>query len=312
MMPFILACPKCGSLLDCPNPDEYRCPRDQSSYLKKDGIWRFLPQERAVIYKAFIQDYEEIRRQEGRGSPDRAYYQTLPFHDLTGRFQGDWRIRSISFRTLNDILIRPLHNQLQRGLTILDLGAGNCWLSNRLSLSGHSVAAIDILDNPMDGLGAHMYYDSNFIPIQAEIDHLPLANQQVDLIIYNGSFHYSTDYQTTLYEALRVLKSDGSIAIIDTPIYQRESSGEQMVLEREQSFQCQYGFPSNALPFENYLTYDRLNKLSLGLNIQWKLHTPNYGLRWALRPMRAKLRGHREPAKFKLIVGKPTGRDSDS
>jgi hypothetical protein len=78
-----------------------------------------------------------------------------------------------------------------------------------------------------------------------------------------------------------------------------------MVCEREQNYLQKYGFPSNALPFENYLTYDRLQELSIQVNIQWDIVTPNYGLKWASLPIRAKLRGHREPARFKLIIGKP-------
>jgi SAM-dependent methyltransferase len=184
------------------------------------------------------------------------------------------------------------------------VGAGNGWLSGRLALRGHQVAGVDLQTGKLDGLGAWVHYDAPFTPVQAEFDRLPFAPGQADLLIFNASFHYSTGYEATLAEALRVLRPEGCLAIVDSPIYHDASSGTQMVRERESQFQRDYGFPSNAIPCENYLTYDRLDRLAADLGLRWELIKPFYGWRWALRPWRARLRGHREPAGFLVIVGK--------
>src|SRR3546814_17387532 len=43
------------------------------------------------------------------------------------------------------------------------------------------------------------------------------------------------------------------------------------------------------------------------LSIRWAVHRPWYGPRWALRPLIAKLRGHREPSRFRLYVARKPG-----
>jgi hypothetical protein len=92
--------------------------------------------------------------------------------------------------------------------------------------------------------------------------------------------------------------------IMDSPVYRRSDSGQKMVAEREEQFKQEYGFASDNLQSENYLTYARLKELAQALNLTWKFVTPFYGLRWMLRPLAAVLLRRREPAKFHLIVGK--------
>lgn len=78
-----------------------------------------------------------------------------------------------------------------------------------------------------------------------------------------------------------------------------------MVQERQEQFYKKYGFPSNALASENYLTYQRLANLSAYLGLRCQILSPFYGLGWVLRPWKARLLGRREPAKFHLVVLQP-------
>ena len=75
-----------------------------------------------------------------------------------------------------------------------------------------------------------------------------------------------------------------------------------MVQERQSQFSERYGFPSNALASENYLTYQRLSDLAAGLELSCQILTPFYGIGWALRPWKARLLRRREPAKFHLVI----------
>ena len=43
--------------------------------------------------------------------------------------------------------------------------AGSGWLAYRLALRGHSVIAVDLLDDALDGLGAKKHYGSRFAAI---------------------------------------------------------------------------------------------------------------------------------------------------
>jgi ubiquinone/menaquinone biosynthesis C-methylase UbiE len=270
-----------------------------------DGIWRFLLPESEAHYTRFIADYETVRRAEGRGSTSADYYRALPFKDLSGLYRADWRIRARSFRALVKILTQ-LQNPLERSLKILDLGAGNGWLSSRLSAQGDRVIAVDLLVNEQDGLGAWKNYEHSFTPVQAEFNHLPIMDHFADAVIFNASFHYSEDYITTLKEALRVTSRAGLMIIIDSPVYRHDASGEKMVTEREAQFRQKYGFASDNLQSGNYLTYSRLKELAQQLNLKWRFITPFYGLRWMFRPLISAVFRRREPAKFHVIVGRKT------
>ena len=302
--PFVYICPGCHTRLELSNQDTLGCPADQLTFPKDSGIRRFLLPERKELFDRFIKDYETIRLKEGRGTASPAYYQTLPFRDLSGKFTDAWQIRARSYQVFRDLILHPAESSAIRPLKILDLGAGNGWLSNRLAQRGHQVAAVDLTTNSYDGLGAWVYYETSFEPIQAEFDHLPLADVQCDLIIFNASIHYSVKYETTLCESLRVLKPWGQLVILDTPVYHNPSSGLQMVKEREAAFVRQYGIPSNSLPSENFLTDARIESLGNELRIKWDIYQPGYGLRWKLRPWLARLHREREPARFLVIVGR--------
>ncbi len=267
-----------------------------------------MPEGRAKQYEDFLREYQIVRAQEGWGASHADYFRALPRVARDDPQRKTWRIRAKSFGALLDRAVAPREAQLGRPMRILDLGAGNCWLSHRLAQRGHQVAAVDISLSTTDGLGAHVWYQPHrFLPVQAEFDRLPFAAGQMDLVLFNASLHYSTDCAVTLTEARRVLRPDGRLVIMDSPVYEGAASGEQMVRERETAYQRTYGFRSNALGAENFLTTERLNELAVAVGIRWEVFAPFYGVDWLLRPWKAKLRGSREPAKLPLIVGSLPG-----
>ena len=270
---------------------------------KQAGIWRFLRPEQQRHYQQFVKEYETVRQAEGRESPDAGYYRALPFCDPTHPLAQSWRIRAISYTALRDRVISGMTKALKPTLRIVDLGAGNGWLSNRLAELGHHVLAVDLTINSFDGLGVCKHYATTFEKIQATFAELPLPDRRCDLVIFNASFHYSEDYRETMAEALRLLDVGGKLVILDSPIYHDATSGERMVRERETWFEGQFGFRSNALASEHFLTFDRIESLAKEFEIKWQFIRPTYGLKWHLKPLLARLRGSREPAKFILLVG---------
>lgn len=300
MPPFTFACPQCHALLDTSTPNLWRCPAGHGPYPLEDGIWRCLTPAQSSYYAQFVQEYETVRRAEGWGSPSAAYYRALPYPGRDDPHAAIWHIRARSYQTLQRRLLAGRPPQ-----RILDLGAGNGWLSHRLAQAGHHLLAIDLLVNPVDGLGAHHHYPPPpFLPIQASFNQLPLAAGQADLVIYNGSIHYATDYEQTLREARRLLAPAGTIVIMDSPCYSQPDSGAQMVRERQARFQQAFGFAANALPNENFLTPGRVATLAAELGLTWRIYKPFYGWRWALRPWLARLAGHRQPAQFYLLAAR--------
>jgi SAM-dependent methyltransferase len=299
-----LACPRCHTPLEEVEAVTKRCSKDGLTFQRLDGIWRMLLPEREEYFAPFVREYETVRRGERRGSGDKAYYNSLPYRDLTGTTPHGWKIRAASFDAFLERVLEPMEKELSRPLRVLDLGAGNGWLSNRLAFRGHDVAAVDLTVNDFDGLGCHRFYESAFLPVQAEFDHLPFAEASAEAVVFNASLHYSVDIERTLREALTVLDARGVLVILDSPFYRDGASGARMVAEREAQFRKQYGFASDSLPSENYLTYARLNELGNKLKLNWESITPFYGLRWSLRPLLAFLLRRREPAKFHVIAGR--------
>lgn len=272
----------------------------------RGGIWRCLSPQQFRRYETFIREYESIRAAEGRGSSEPAYYLALPYRDLSGGLTAQWKIRARTFDSIERSIIRTMAAQQGRALRILDLGAGNGWLSYRLAILGHSPVAVDLLSNISDGLGAAANYAPHlpamFPRVQAALDKLPFSSNAFDLAIFNASLHYSQDYGRTLAETIRCLRPGGSVVIADTPWYACEESGEAMVEEKHTRFHALYGFASTAIPSLEFLTPQRLNQLAAEFHLKWRTLTPFYGIGWALRPLRARLRGRRVPSQFRVYI----------
>ncbi len=295
----LLRCPRCES-----DTIDQGCPRCGFRMEFRNGIVHALPPERAAHYEQFVRDYEFIRAAESRGSEGEDFYLGLPYKDSTGKNSAQWQIRARSY----DYLVRHLLNKdrLHSVKRVLDLGAGNCWMSFRLALAGFQPVAVDLLTNNRDGLGAAVHFNTHvqqlFPRFQAEMGHLPFQDGQFDALVFNASFHYTEDSEAALREALRCVRGGGVVIISDTPWYSREESGRQMVNERRAAFLGSYGTASDSIESLEYLTDARLRSLEEKLSIRWNIHTPQYGLRWAMRPLIAKLRRRREPSRFRIYV----------
>lgn len=295
-------CPRCRARLIGDRKGALRCVTDKVVYRREAGIWRFLDVG-GSDHAEFMEQYRSVRQGEQWGSGTADYYRQLPFDDRTGRHADIWRIRAITYRHFLRVVLEPLEGDPP--LRILDLGAGNGWLASRLTERGHHVAAVDLDDDPRDGLGAIVHYGDRAPAesLQASFDHLPWPSDVFDLAIYNGSLHYSADYVRTLTEALRVLRPDGQVVVLDTPFYAKEESGNAMVRERVDHLRQQYGVVTETETNEAFLTERRLTELERTLGIVWRVHRPFYGLRWALRPLQNRVLGRREPARFRVVSG---------
>lgn len=296
--PIALVCPGCHGPLEELSHDRLCCPGDGVEVTRDSGIWRFTNSQHAGEIDDFLADYRRLRRDEGWGTRDDAYYQALPFCDTTGRHTEIWRIRAASYR----LLLR----QLNAGQRVADLGAGNCWLSWRLAEAGHSVAAIDLSDDPADGLGAaRAYPEIRFSRIQASFDQVPIGDGELDLAIFNGSLHYAPDVGRTLVEARRLVRPGGQIVIMDSPVYRLAKSGERMLRERQEAWRDRYGPGFGAFKTEGFLTRRRLKRAGEALGLRWRVQLLPLGWRWHLAPFASLVLGRREPARFPLIVSRP-------
>lgn len=298
---FEWSCPTCRHAVDVAAGGA-DCPCCGSTFQRRAGIWDFLPEKRADAYAPFLEEYDVVRRREHWGGADGTYFRALPDVEPNDPHRDIWRLRARTFRCFVNRIVRPMEVCTAEPLRVIDLGAGNGWLAYRLAVRGHLVAAADVRTDALDGLGASVHYDADFVPVRAEFDRLPFSDAQFNLAVFSASLHYSPALETTIREAMRVLRPKGTLVILDSPLYRREGDGRRMVRERKRHFLVRYGFASDALDSEHFLTRVRLNRIAESTGLVWKYFRLYPGMSRISQRIKARMLGRHEPACFPVIA----------
>ena len=263
---------------------------------------------KASALQSFAEDYAAHRQAEGRGYAGDELL-ALPYVQ-SGPLARQWAVRARSFDAFMARLLRPAARTLRRPLRLLDLGAGNGWLSHRVALEGHSALALDIRDDQVDGLGAAGPFLSlaggRMRTAVAPFDAIPEPDSGFDIAVFNASLHYATDLAAVLTEAARVVQPGGRLAILDSPFYRREADGLAMVAEKAADAPRRFGARAEtlmALHFIEFLTRERLAAASAPIGVTWRRSHVTYPLWYELRPLKARLGGKRAPSRFDLWIG---------
>jgi SAM-dependent methyltransferase len=251
------------------------------------------------ITAQFRDEYARHRAREGRALDGEAL-RTLPYL-TSGPLARQWEIRARTF----DAFVRKILRPATRSLALLDLGAGNGWLSYRAACMRHRAVALDMRDDQIDGLGAARKYlvdiPDLFESVVASFDAIPLESGRFDITLFNASLHYSRDLAHTLGEAMRVTRKGGLLVIMDSPFYRHDAQGAAMVAEKKAQARARFGDRADLLlapEFIEYLTVARLAQAAP--HLRWKRHHVRYPLWYEMRPFFAWLRGKRTPSRFDL------------
>jgi SAM-dependent methyltransferase len=103
---------------------------------------------------------------------------------------------------------------------ILEIGAGNCWVTAKLSKDNYCIA-LDILTKPPYGLESGDVFIKNrniyFERISADMNEMPFKDNIFDFVVISSSLHHSYRPEKTLNEISRILKTGGQLVLLNEP-----------------------------------------------------------------------------------------------
>ncbi len=254
--------------------------------------------------------YARLRRTEGRGAGGETELFALPWV-TAGPLAAQWRIRARTFDAFLRRVVVPLERERRRALDVLDLGAGNGWLSARLAARGHRCVAADLRVDDVDGLAAAAPFARRlprmFGRVAASFDALPIRPRLFDLVVFDASLHLAEDLPRVLEEAARAATPGGRIAILDSPFYARAASGEAMRTEKRRETAARFADVADdllALSPVEFLTEERLAAAAAPAGLAFRRCRVLYPALYEARGVVARLKGARIPSRFDLWVAR--------
>ncbi len=185
--------------------------------------------------------YLRVRQKEGRLYSDEIV-SCLPDFPSRHPLKPEWLARADSAQRLRRYLANlppPVH--------VLDLGCGNGWLSHLIAtLPDTKVWGLD-RPGPEAVQAARVFAARNTAFLFADIDRVPFPSSSFDVIILASVIQYFSDLPTLIQGLLPLLKPDGEIHLLDSPLY----SAHDLVAARPRTvaYYVGLGYPEMAAAY---------------------------------------------------------------
>ena len=205
-------------------------PLRLEQFKKENGV--YILSERNNDFEEF---YIKVREKEKRIYSD-AELGNLPFATESNPHILEWKLRAKSFIRFNNYL-----GKKKQSINILDLGCGNGWFSGQLSKTfNHKFYCVDI--NQIELEQARRVFNSdNLNFLYADIFTETFQENTFDLIIVNAAIQYFPVLKRLIKLLLSLLKMDGEIHFVDSPIYLKNEVGSAK--KRTMDYYNSIGFP---------------------------------------------------------------------
>ncbi len=179
-----------------------------NSTASRDGVY-FLSE----INNEFESIYLKVRDNEKRILPDNELL-NLPFASEKNPHKKEWDLRAKSYLRFKKYLKR-----IKEKINVMDLGCGNGWFCGQLSKSfDHNFYCVDINMTELTQ-GRRVFNSGKIKCIYADIFTFEIPNALFDVVIINAAVQYFPDLKKLVERILVLLKDNGEIHIIDSPIY---------------------------------------------------------------------------------------------
>lgn len=186
---------------------------------------------------SFSSLYTEIREKEGRMLQDHEV-KDLPFTSQENLNKKEWSLRKRSTKRFLTYL-----KGKKESISILDVGCGNGWFSNKMASlnKGVSVVGLDINELELEQ-AVRVFNSTNIEFVYGDLFELDqFFKNRFEIITLNASIQYFEDIKALLSKLKSYLKPNGEIHIIDSPFYQSSELDEAK--RRTQTYYKNMGAP---------------------------------------------------------------------
>lgn len=129
--------------------------------------------------------------------------------------------------------------KLFKDALILDVGAGNCWASNKFKELGCCAIALSI---------DITRYKGNYSKcVQADMHNMPFKSSSFDYVFFSGALHHSSIINVALKNANKILKKNGKLVLIGEPSYGLFSNPKKFGMKEKEK-----GINENIYPYMKY------------------------------------------------------------
>lgn len=142
------------------------------------------------------------------------------------------------------------------GMCVLDLGAGRGWAARRFAQRGCTTLAVDVIDDPLIGLGRARdlaAHDGTQVDaIVADGEHLPFAAASFDLVFCAATLHHATNLPLLLRNVGHVLRPNGMLIAINEPVIPDALDETTALAQSEAAREMAYGINETRPHLDDY------------------------------------------------------------
>ncbi|WP_237274896.1 class I SAM-dependent methyltransferase [Tenacibaculum ovolyticum] len=184
----------------------------------------------------FSKKYIAVRKKENRVLSDEQVLK-LPYISKDNPYKKEWEVRQKSANRFLKYLKK------KENISILDIGCGNGWFTNKLATISTSNKIVGLDVNVLELEQAHrVFKKENLRFVCADIfERKEVFENSFDMVVLNASAQYFPDFDKLIKNLETFIKAKGEIHIIDSPFY--EFSEIELAKKRTHQYYLNLGFP---------------------------------------------------------------------